>query len=57
MVICQKNPFYAQELQKGANNKDVKPRNYVSSDKIWLNRKYIKTKQNRELKTKFFRPF
>ena len=30
---------------------------YASSDNIWLNSKYIKTKCKRKLKVKFFRPF
>ena len=53
----KKNLYYAQELQKRADNKSVKPRSYTPKDKIWLNNKYIKTKQNRKLKAKFFRPF
>lgn len=32
----------------------MKPRKYVSSKKVWLNHKYIKTKQNSKLKAKFF---
>ena len=47
MIVCQKNLYHAQELQKRAHNKGVKPRSYAPSDKIWLNSKYIKTKQNR----------
>ena len=54
MIICQKNFYHAQELQKPAHNKGVKPRNYALGDKIWLNSKYIKTKQNRKLEAKFF---
>ena len=56
MFICWENLYYAQELQKRAHDKGVKPRNYASSDKVWLNSKYIKTKHNRKLETKFFRP-
>lgn len=37
MLIHQQNPFYAQKLQKQAHNKIIKPQNYVSSEKIWLN--------------------
>ena len=57
MSVCHKNLFYAQELQKQANNKGVKPKSYVLDDKIWLNSKYIKTKQNWKLEAKFFGPF
>ena len=32
----------------------MKPRSYVSGDKVWLNSKYIKTKQNPKLEAKFF---
>ena len=54
MTICWENFHHAQELQKQAHNKDVKPRSYVPSDKVWLNSKYIKTKQNRKLEAKLF---
>ena len=57
MTICHENLYYAQKLQKQAHNKGVKARSYASSNKIWLNSKYIKTKQNWKLETKFFRPF
>ena len=57
MIICRENLHHAQELQKQAHNKGVKPRRYTPSDKIWLNSKYIKNKRNRKLKAKFFRPF
>ena len=54
MIVCRKNLHYAQELQKQAHNKGVKPRSYAPYDKVWLNSKYIKTKQNRKLEAKFF---
>ena len=57
MIVCQKNLYYAPKLQKRAYNKGVKPRSYVSNNKVWLNSKYIKIKQNRKLKARFFRPF
>ena len=47
MDIYQKN-------QKKAHDKGVKPQTYAPREKVWLNSKYIKTKQNRKLKTKFF---
>ena len=57
MIICQENLYHAQELWKRAHNKDVKPKRYAPGDKVWFNSKYIKTKQNRKLEAKFFRPF
>ena len=57
IIVCRKNPHHAQKLQKQAHDKSVKPRSYASNNKIWLNNKYIKTKQNWKLETKFFRPF
>ena len=35
----------------------MKPQSYAPGEKIWLNSKYIKTKQNRKLEAKFFGPF
>ena len=35
----------------------MKPWNYIPGEKVWLNSKYIKTKQNQKLKAKFFGPF
>ena len=57
MIVCQENLHYAQELQKQAHNKSVKPKSYASGDKVWLNSKYIKTKRNWKLEAKFFRSF
>ena len=57
MAVCWENLQHAQNLQKQADNKGIKPRSYVSSNKVWLNNKYIKTKQNRKLEAKFFGPF
>ena len=54
MIVCRKNLYHAQKLYKQAYNKDVKPRSYAPNDKIWLNSKYIKTKQNQKLEAKFF---
>ena len=44
MTICQKNVYHAQKLQKQAQNKGAKPKNYATSDNVWLNSKYIKIK-------------
>ena len=57
MIVCRENLHHAQELQKRAHDKGVKPRSYAPGEKIWLNCKYIKTKRNRKLEAKFFRPF
>ena len=57
MIVYQENLHHTQELQKQVYNKGVKPRSYTLGDKIWLNSKYIKTKRNRKLETKFFGPF
>ena len=57
MIVCRENLHHAQELQKRAHNKSVKPRSYAPNNKVWLNSKYIKTKQNRKLEAKFFGPF
>ena len=57
MIICRENLHHAQELQKRAHDKGVKPRSYAPGEKVWLNSKYIKTKRNRKLEAKFFGPF
>ena len=57
MIVSIENLYHAQELQKRAYNKGVKPRSHAPSDKVWLNIKHIKTKQNRKLEAKFFKPF
>ena len=54
MTICQANLYHAQELEKQDHNQGVKPKSYALSDKIWLNNKYLRTKQNRKLEAKFF---
>ena len=54
MIVCQKNLHHTQELQKWAHNKSTKPRNYAPGDKVWLNSKYLKTKQNWKVEAKFF---
>ena len=35
----------------------MKPKSYVTSNKVWLISKNIKTKQNQKLEAKFFGPF
>ena len=57
MDICRQNLFHAQKLQKRVHDKGVKPQSYAPDEKVWLNSKYIKTKQNQKLEAKFFGPF
>ena len=57
MTICWKNLYQAQELRKQAHIKDIKFKSYAFGNKVWLNSKYIKTKQNQKFEAKFFRPF
>ena len=57
MTVCRENLHHAQKLQKRAHDKSVKPSSYAPGDKVWLNNKYIKTKRNRKLEAKFFKPF
>lgn len=35
----------------------MKSKSYVLGNKVWLNGKYIKTKQNQKFKANFFEPF
>ena len=44
MTVCQQNFHHAQELQKRAHNKRVKPQSYALGKKVWLSSKYLKTK-------------
>ena len=57
MVVYRENLHHAQELQKRAHDKGVKPRSYAPGKKVWLNSKFIKTKRNCKLEAKFFGPF
>ena len=57
MTVCRENLQHAQDLQKRAYDKSTKLKSYAPCDKVWLNSKYIKTKQNRKLEAKFFGPF
>ncbi len=57
MTVCREKLQHVQELQKQYHNKHTKPRSYTLGKKVWLNSKYIKTKQNRKLEAKFFGPF
>ena len=57
MIVCCENIHHAQEIQKLAYDKGIKPWSYASGKKVWLKSKYIKTKYNRKLKAKFFELF
>ncbi len=57
IAVCRENLQHVQELQKRYHDKHAKSRIYAPSNKVWLNSKYIKTKRNRKLEAKFFRPF
>ena len=57
IIIYWQNLHHTQKFQNQAYNKGVKPKSHVFGDKVWLNSKYIKTKQNQKLKTKFFKLF
>ena len=46
ITVYQENLHHASELQKQINNKGIKFQSYASSDKVWMNSKYIKIKQN-----------
>ncbi len=55
--VCCQNLLHAQELQKRAHDKGVKSQSYAPGEKVWLNNRYIKTKRNKKLESKFFGPF
>ena len=57
MIVCWKNLYHAQKLQKRAYDKGVKPRSYAPGRKDWFNSKYIKTKRNWKLEVEFFGPY
>ena len=52
--ICCQHFLHAQNLQKQAYDKEMKPQSYAIGEKVWLSNKYIKTKKNRKLEAKFF---
>ena len=57
MAVCQQNLHHAQELQKQAHDKGVKPQSYAPGDKVWLSSKHLRTKRNCKLEAKFLGPF
>ena len=54
MIMCCKNLYHTQKLQKRAYDKRVKSWSYAPGKKVWLNSKFIKTKRNGKLEAKFF---
>ena len=57
MSVYRENFQHAHEFQKHYHAKHAKPKRYAPKDKVWLNKKYIKIKQNCKLKFKFFGSF
>lgn len=57
IIVCQENFYYSQEFQKCAYNKNVKCKSYTFNNKVCLNSKYMKTKQNQKLEIKFLKLF
>ena len=55
--ICYQNLLHVLKLQNRVHDKGIKSHSYALGEKVWLNSKYIKTKKNKKLKSKFFRPF
>lgn len=53
MNVCCQNLLYTQDFWKEANDKRVKPESYALGEKIQLNSKHIKIKQDHKLKAKF----
>lgn len=54
MIIYKKNLNHVQNLQKQAHDKAIISKSYTLNKKIQFNNKYIKTKHNCKLETKFF---
>ena len=46
--VCRQKFLHAKDLQKWAYDKRVKPRSYAPGEKVWLNSKHIKTKENQK---------
>lgn len=55
--ICCQNLFYIQKLLKKVSDEKIKNQSDVFSNKVWLNNKYIKTKQNQKFGNKSFSSF
>ena len=53
IIVCHQNFYHTQKLQKQAHKEVVKSQSYALGNKVWLSSKYLKTKKNRKLKTKF----
>ena len=46
IIICKENIYHILKPLKQANDKNIKLRSFFLSNKVWLNSKYIKIKQN-----------
>lgn len=57
ITVDRKNVHHAQAFQKKSFDKYVKLKRYASGDIVWLNSKYIKTRRNCKLESKFFGSF
>ncbi len=57
MEVRYQNLLYTKKLKTKAYDKRVKSCSYAPDEKVWLNSKYIKTKQNKKLENKFFASF
>lgn len=57
ILVFGKNLLYIQKLQKQVYDKGIKAKSYVFVNKVQLNSKFIKIKQNQKLEAKFFKPF
>ena len=57
IAVCQQNLYRAQEFQKRAHNKKVKPQSYTLGNKVWLSSKHLRIKRNCKLEVKFLNLF
>ena len=57
MTVCCENLHHSQKLQEQGHDKETKTRSYAPGNKVWLNSKHLKTKQNWKLEAKFFGTF
>lgn len=53
MTTYWKNIHLIQKFYKHNNNKNVKLKSYIPNNKVLLNSKYLKIKQNQKLKSNF----
>lgn len=55
--VYRDNFQYVQEFEKRFHNQHIQLQSYTLGQKVWLNAKYIQTKQKRKLEAKVFEPF